>query len=718
MSDFHINPTNLEHLSEGPSLIIPNRIDLNTLKRIYRSISLDRPVIWLADTDNPPDAKLYAYIVSKQQAGIAFSSMQCDAQTILLKLKPSLDAGNHIVFIPPAQELNYNISNSPPALLKLLCEVAIPIIPLYTYTQRKKRQIRKLAIFQELSIAFLRTAPRLSSEKSRHLELHRSWHASSSIEAEKHEKLQDCSLANLVLRALQKYPNSSIVDGVSDHIISYDQLLSRVIPLAKHLRKNYPSCERIGIILPPGKYAILSNLACIIAGIVPVNINIDYRETQFESVIQQAKLTHFITEKRFQQKIPNFPWPKSRDLIILNDILARFIPWLCSFYAAITHLCTSEYCKKLIGSIERSEDDEAILLFSRAADGHAHPLSFTHKALVASHILHRRHLSIKAQQSILCALPYSNSTGICLGLLFPLLQGGDLIAYGDSINIERICSLCKLYQVEHIITTPQQITLINKSGIGRDSFASVRRLISCGALLSSELRHQSYKNLGLSIINAYTHNEACGALTLSIPYNPKPENRPKALPGIVELGQPFEGVAYRITDITDDEINVPEGSPGILWFRGPSISSKQYDWFCTDNVAYINPNGELILTGHRKRFSKVDGVLISHEAIEQELRQIFLPKDYQGEPCFAVISEREGDHNRIIAFSTVHSAPFSQNELLSLRYLLKNRKFPSEWAPYIFIPLNHIPALKDGRHHDELCYKIARTALECRRNAR
>ena len=84
------------------------------------------------------------------------------------------------------------------------------------------------------------------------------------------------------------------------------QILGVAMALARHLRKTVRE-PRLGILLPPGKGGMIANYACLLAGIVPVNINYTSSEDSFRSIVRQSGIRHFISAHAFMSKLPQFP---------------------------------------------------------------------------------------------------------------------------------------------------------------------------------------------------------------------------------------------------------------------------------------------------------------------------------------------------------------------------------------------------------------------------
>ena len=96
----------------------------------------------------------------------------------------------------------------------------------------------------------------------------------------------------MIIEGLRSNPGGQLTDGMDGSKLPYYKVLGVSLALAKRLRILVKE-PRLGILLPPGKGGVIANYACIIAGIVPVNINYTSSESAFHrmgmSLPPQAK---------------------------------------------------------------------------------------------------------------------------------------------------------------------------------------------------------------------------------------------------------------------------------------------------------------------------------------------------------------------------------------------------------------------------------------------
>src|SRR4029077_9406501 len=96
------------------------------------------------------------------------------------------------------------------------------------------------------------------------------------------------------------------------------------------------------------------------------------------------------------------------------------------------------------------------------------------------------------------------------------------------------------------------------------------------------------------------------------------------------VGHPIPGVACRLVD-PDTNKPLPPGSEGRLFGKGPDgmpgcLGKRQMTakvihdgWYTTGDMAKIDDDGFIIITGRLSRFAKVGGEMVPLERVEEDM---------------------------------------------------------------------------------------------------
>ena len=144
----------------------------------------------------------------------------------------------------------------------------------------------------------------------------------------------------------------------------------------------------------------------------------------------------------------------------------------------------------------------------------------------------------------------------------------------------------------------------------------------------------------------------------------------------------------------------------MLWVKGPNVM-KGYlgrdeltaevikdGWYMTGDIALIDEDGFIQITGRQSRFSKIGGEMVPHLKIEEALAQVIGADEEEGFRAVvtAVLDEKKGE--RIVVLHTaITKTPEELRKGLS-ELGLPNLYIPSEDS---FYRIETIPVLGTGK---------------------
>ena len=110
----------------------------------------------------------------------------------------------------------------------------------------------------------------------------------------------DRHLAGAAVRGLKhRIFKKLLVDGLDHSDLTGGKLLAAAIVLSRYLRREFPNEERIAIVLPATKAAVVANLAVALADKVPVGLNFTSGRAAVEAYCRRANLRVAITAGAF-----------------------------------------------------------------------------------------------------------------------------------------------------------------------------------------------------------------------------------------------------------------------------------------------------------------------------------------------------------------------------------------------------------------------------------
>ncbi|MFI3244347.1 MAG: AMP-binding protein [Akkermansia sp.] len=684
-------------LSEHAQLYIPNRLDLAGLKALELALGRKRPITWLVEAQHMPAQDIHHHLQGQEAAGIVFTVPHGRMRDSLIHITSHLKAGNPVILLPHCPAQSQQLHELTPDILHFLAELELPLTPLF---------VSESVAGEEPLIQIFKT---IKPSPASVAELNYAWMEGAAQELHDSPALLRASLPQLLMNALRDNPESRIINGVDETSISYGQMLTRALLLAKHLRQVHHCSKRMGILLPPGANAICANLACFLAGISPVNINYKLDPHSSEELIAREGIKRFLTDKKTSRKLGQYKWLNPRDFVFVDGILkdhSKLQKKLCSLRA---YFSRPAQISKWLQALPMQLDDEALLLFSKGQeDGIPKATSISHRNLLAQLLQLQQQLPFASLNSTLSSHPYHTGIGLFLGLLLPLLSGQCIITYPIENKIEHLAKLIGTYGVELAFTSPSLLYQLMEREADHQHVKGLRYLISSGELLNAKLRDSVEEKWGLTILNAYSLTESGALVSIE---EAEAGNHPKQsrTRTMCSVGQVLQGTAVRIGNPYAVDLHVGVGQLGSLWLKGPSVANSQQGWINTGDIASLSITGQLSIEGRRMRFSRIGQELIAHQAVEQVLYRYFkLPTDRGRQ--LAVIGVIINGQERLVMLTSAHRH-FEPNDQVTMRYGISNMKYPFSWSPSEVILINTIPQLSNGQLDYKQCCRIAYKTL-------
>lgn len=702
-----------------PMLVLPNRVDLTTMLELEKALGGHGHVAWMVEKTLMPGKAIMDHLYETQPPGFSCLLNQEGREAIIMKVRQQMERGRHVVLLPgrPLQAPG-TLADVPANLLSLFDTTPLHAMPVYVgmYNNYFDAAITTREPYDRLHIHF---CPPLRAGSQLGARVQAAWMNAQVAQLEQLPMLEHVNLAEMLVEALLRNPKGRLIDGIDDSSLCYRDILSAAV-MATSVLEKHAATARMGIILPPGKLATIANLACLLAGITAVNINYTVSREQFEHMVKQAGLTRFLTDTRFVNKQRQFSWPHSRDLIYLDQELAEQGPWKLKAWNTISKLRTPQQLMQHARVVSSAPETVASIIFTGGTEDKPLGVPITHRMLLAGAISLRSRLELNPGHDILLSvLPAYTPAGLIIGLLLPLLGGYDMVTYPTPTAGKRLCTLVHDYNVALTANTPAGLRAMLKAAKEPTTFAQLHYCLSSGSKLPADLAEAAQQRFGLQLLECYSTAEV---LPFAAAAMPAPASDPDTIRPVLPttrkggIGAPLPGVAVRITGLYTPEASPTPGNPGLVWLKGPAVTRSYLgvenedsprmhgNWFCTGDVGYMTPDGQLTILGRKVRFTQMGSEMIPHVQLEEILYKIFNVTPEENERKLAVVSvpSRTGGEE-LVMLSTLHKEVIP-SDYLTLRYGVTNLHLPSSWAPRHIIPVKYIPTLPNGKLDYQTCF--------------
>lgn len=501
---------------------------------------------------------------------------------------------------------------------------------------------------------------------------------------------------------------TATIDGTDHRTMSRGTVLAAAIALSRRLMVTCPE-KRVAIVLPPGKGALIANLAVALACKTPVNLNFTAGKSANEAAIRIAGVRHCITAKAVEKRLNDFPWPEGR--IHLEEVLPALKKRI-AYWRGIVAFMPHWAVTRMLGIPRIGDRDEAIILFTSGSAGEPKGVVLSHRNILGNVSQFSLMLNLSDRDAVLANLPFFHSFGCTVTLWFPLMEGIRSVTYPNPLEVAKSADLIERYGITLFCTTPTFLRGYLRK-IEREKLATVDLLVTGAEKLPVELSEAFQERFGIEVLQGYGLTETSPVVSVNLP-DPKPysaTDRPQPTCRRGSVGKLAPGMAAQIRD-PDSGAPLTLHETGMLWLRGPNIFEGYLDdpkrtsevlqdgWFKTGDLARFDEDGFLFIEGRLSRFSKIAGEMVPHETIESKIYEALgLSNNERVIAVTSIPDEAKGE-----ALVLLSSRDMDQADL---RSKLIGAGLPNLWIPKRIHRIDAIPVLASGKLDLRRCKEAA-----------
>ncbi len=705
--------------ASGGYLLLPGRIDLAGVQRLEQALQ-GRKILYLIEQGGALLEPLRAHLEQPQVHALAISPDCTDAASFRRALAAEIGEDTVAIFLPAAAaSLDAPLTTVPGVRLDFLIKSGFPVLPAYLLHWR---EVMPDIGPRPTEVAGILALGQLIAEEDLSLSAYQERLFELSEACFNRHPLLGLNLAYALLLGFKRHGRSNtLTDGKDEKQHSYELVLAMAIALSKVIRAETRQA-RVGIVLPPGLGGLVANVAVLLAGKIPVNLNFTAGRASVEHAIKASGIDKLITADIVVRKMQAFPWPPTRQLMLIERVLPG-LKTKIGLWLALSRLLPAPVLAAVLGVPRKGGDREALLLFTSGSSGHPKGVVLTHRNLLANVIQFGSRLALGRNDSILGCLPLFHSFGCTVTLWYPVIAGLDLITYPSPLETKKLAELVESHRISLMIATPTFLRGWLR-GVPREALASLKLVVTGAEKLPPSVAEAFEQRFGKRVYEGYGLTETAPVSNVNLP-DPVPLGDDRSghvwlashRPGSV--GQLMPGLAVRITD-PESSRRQPLHETGMIWFRGanvfpgyhedPKRSAEVIDeegWFRTGDLGRVDMDGFLHIEGRLSRFSKIGGEMVPHETVEEALIKA-LGLENEAYRRLAVVGVPDPDKGEaLILLSSLPGGPEAQ-EIIELRYRLLDKGLPSLWIPKRLIRVDDIPILSSGKLDVQACEKLAR----------
>jgi acyl-[acyl-carrier-protein]-phospholipid O-acyltransferase/long-chain-fatty-acid--[acyl-carrier-protein] ligase len=503
------------------------------------------------------------------------------------------------------------------------------------------------------------------------------------------------SLAYRFVKAARKNRRRRCISDASGKRLNYSQTLTAVLALADKLKSLTADSQRIGLLLPPSVGGTLANIAVTLLGKVPVNLNYTLSLSSINDSVTQCDIKCVISSKQLIEKYPELK--TIANLVFLEDIhnqitsrdklkavfKSRFVPACC-----------------LAGIKHHSCDDLAAIIFSSGSGGRPKGVMLSHHNIISDIDGMCSIFKLKPNDNLCAVLPFFHSFGFTCSLWLPIINGVSASFVPNPLDARTVGRTARQNRSTVLFGAPTFINSYIKRVEPAD-FADLRLVITGAEELRKNIADAFEQKFAIRPREGYGATEMSPAVSFNL--------KDLHIDGLTQIGtkdgtvgHPIPGIAVKIIDPDTGETLTGQRE-GLLMVKGQTVmlgylndKEKTNDavkdgWYSTGDIASIDNDGFIKITGRLARFSKIAGEMVPHLAIEN-LCHSFFDADDTVIAVTCVPDSKKGEELIVLYKQDICDAE-------KLYEIISRSDLPNLYKPKRenFFPVENIPTLGSGK---------------------
>lgn len=455
----------------------------------------------------------------------------------------------------------------------------------------------------------------------------------------------------------------------------------------------------LGLIVPPSAAGVALNAAVPLTGRIGVNLNYTLSAPLLNSCIEQCGIRHVVTSRKVMERLK---LDIKAELVYLEDLAAKVTTldkFAAAFAARVTPLPILE---RQLGLSKLKPDDVLTVIFTSGSTGNPKGVMLTHRNVGSNIHAIAETVRLTARDVAIGVLPFFHSYGYTAALWTVLALDPKGAYHFNPLDAHQVSKLCREHSVTVFMATPTFLRTYVKRCPAED-LAKVELVYAAAEKSSLDIFDAFEARFGVRPLEAYGCTELSPLVSVNVPASRSPSGDATGQrEGTV--GRPIVGVQVKVVQL-ETGADLPAGEPGMLLVTGPNVMKGYLNqpeltvsvirdgWYVTGDIAKIDADGFITITGRESRFSKMGGEMVPHGLIEEKLQALLgADEDHLQAVVTAVPDPRKGER-LVVVHVPLKKTPEEISRELSAVGL------PNLWIPSTdsYVEVEKIPVLGTGK---------------------
>jgi acyl-[acyl-carrier-protein]-phospholipid O-acyltransferase/long-chain-fatty-acid--[acyl-carrier-protein] ligase len=519
-------------------------------------------------------------------------------------------------------------------------------------------------------------------------------------------KVRAIALPRLMIRNCRKSMLRWKISDSSGMEFNGGQLLMRTIILRRLLNRHVLQADDkiVGIFMPPTVAACITNAALSMAGRVTANLNYTSSVDTLNASLRNVGIRKVITSRKVMENplFAKFNDNLETQFIYLED-MRDWVTRGDKLAGALGSYATPAWLlDRILGLTKIGGDDLLTIIFTSGSTGVPKAVMLTHHNIGTNVLSIEQVVHPRVNDVVLGIVPFFHSLGFMVTLWGPLLLEVRVAYHYSPLDAKQIGQLARARKATIMLATPTFLRSYLKR-CDADDLKTLEVVVAGAEKLPIPLCDAFAQKFGVRPIEGYGTTELSPLVSVNVPASRSQSPETDCKEGSV--GRPVPSVSVCIVDPETRE-PLPVGDSGMLLVKGPNVMKGYMNnpeatakvmhngWYITGDIAKLDTDGFIYITGRLSRFSKIGGEMVPHLKIEEALHDIV--GDNENGDIRAVVTavpdERKGE--RLVVIHT--KLDLAPSEICRR---LQSSGLPNLWipGPDSFVEVEAIPILGSGK---------------------
>ena len=486
------------------------------------------------------------------------------------------------------------------------------------------------------------------------------------------------------------------------------EFLTRTLVAIDLLKRHVLSADEktVGLLLPPSVGGAVINAAITLSGRTAVNLNYTLSEEVVNYCIRESGLKHVLASRKFLEKRP---MDLDVEVVCVEDLVPR-AGWFLKVVSWLkANICPAWCLEQSLGLSDVKPDDLLTIIFTSGSTGEPKGAMLSHRNVSSNVAAVNQLFNLTADDTILGVLPFFHSFGYTGLLWLPLALEPTCVYHFNPLDGRMVGKLCEQHGVTMMLATPTFLRTYLKR-CKPEQLKKLDLVVVGAEKMPIDLAKAFKDKFAVMPTEGFGTTELSPVVAANVP-----DHRAQASDGqgtrLGTVGKPLPGVRAKVVDPDSGE-ELGNNADGLLQIKGPNVMLGYLNqqekteevirdgWYDTGDIAQIDEDGFISITGRLSRFSKIGGEMVPHIKVEEHLAAIAESGEHSDEDdevtirlaVTSVPDVRKGE--RLIVLYT--SLGMTVEEIVKK---LGATELPKIWLPSAdsYLKVDGIPLLGTGK---------------------